>query len=273
MKDNKKSSGEELAEAEQPEANLTRVVRLPLIGEAERLLQHVSGTSSVGAITGPNGTGKTETLKVLQKRYGELGLPGTAFRMSCAQQTGASRGIKDILLEIGAGGSFFQAGVATPVSLLCKAALKFLRQREIQCLLLDEANRWDSDALAGLVTLLNYLTEKDHPTCTILVGDTPTAEWIGQVPSLDSRTLRVLDFANLTTSMIPGLLYAWGGELAQLVERFEARDKEAEECIGMIYASTAGNLRRLRYLAWLLVNQNAAIGYSEVKSAVKDLAT
>jgi len=125
-------------------ADPKKILLLPLVEKAVDLLKLCSLTEAVGVIHGPNGTGKTEILRILERDYAACGLPGTVVRLRCCQQAGASRGIKDMLAEMGPGGVFVAVGQAASVALLCKAAVRAFEKRDVRALLLDEADLWDA---------------------------------------------------------------------------------------------------------------------------------
>jgi len=267
------SNDPDLAPQDYTCADVNRILRIPLIEQAELLLRDCSLTASIGVIVGPNGCGKSEALKRLAGNYRSLGLPGQAARIRCCQQDGPTRGAKDILLEIGVGGALMMNGQATPLSLICKTAVRAFRQRNLRCLLLDEADNWTIDTLGGFVTLLDYLRDKDHPVCAILTGVQSPTSWIGAVPALDSRTLATVNGYQLSENQVAGVLCKWGGAFSGLADSYIKGEGAALNAMQTIQSATGGNLRRLNYLCSLLAaSKSKSIGKDEVISVLARMA-
>jgi hypothetical protein len=229
----------------------------PLIERCVELLKNCSSTKSIGAIVGGNGTGKTFALKALEGRYKALGLPGECFRYRCCQiESGATRGIRDLLIELGAGGAALMNGGATSVQLLAKIALRELSQRNIRCVLLDEADQWVTLTLAGLISLFDLCREKDYPVTLIVAGAQRPEQWLGALPAMRSRTLHVETSSNLDPTLMASVLKVWSEPLARLVAKNDVGEKAAAKVIARIHKGTNGNFRRLSYFAELSKQEN-----------------
>lgn len=239
---------------------------LPIVLEAKSLLSACLLTKTIGAIVGPNGCGKTVALKILETSQVE----GAVFRMRCCQQEGASRGVRDILMEMGAAGVFNTANQSMPLALLCKLALRAFQQRNIRVLLLDEADLWDARALGGLVTMLDVVADKGHAVSAILTGMLPPEQWLQQVPALDSRTLHTVRAKNLSLADMLGLLDSWGGGFSGLVEAFQLGDINAQNIAEDIHSATGGNPRRLYYVAKILLSRGQKISFAGVRRAIQE---
>jgi len=246
-----------------------QILEVPLVVQAIDLLKLCSLSGAVGVIHGPNGTGKTEALRKLERDYPSLGLPGNVIRLRCCQQEGASRGIKDLLLEIGAGGVFVATGQTASVNLLCKAATRAFNQRDVRMLLLDEADLWDTAALGGLVSMLDYFKEKGRSVAAILTGAHHPSDWLRHVPALDSRTIHVIESENLDRAGMMGIFLRWGGALAEFATVYESGDAEAGKVAKYLFSVTAGNLRRIYHLSIALLEAREKITMETAEAAVR----
>jgi len=261
-------NGKHRQEIETPtkkEADIHDLCELPIVIAARSLLADCLLTGSIGAIVGPNGCGKTIALKFLE----HTPVDGSIFRLRCCQQEGSSRGVRDLLMEMGAAGIFAAANQSMPLAFLCKIALRTFEQRNVRALLLDEADLWDAAALSGLVTLLDQAAEKGRPIAAILTGSLPPQQWIQQVPSLDSRTFHIVRGENLSLDSTVGLLETWGGPFPVFSASYEAEDSDAMTIAEEIHAATGGNPRRLNFLASLLIASKGAITLAGAKKAIR----
>ena len=246
------------------ESDIHDLCELPIVSAARSLLADCMLTSSVGVIVGPNGCGKSIALKFLER----TSVDGSIFRLRCCQQEGSSRGVRDLLMEMGAAGVFAAANQSMPLSFLCKIALRTFEQRNICVILLDEADLWDGAALSGFVTLLDHAAEKGRPVAAILVGSLPPQQWLQQVPSLDSRTFHIVRGENLSLDSAVGLLATWGDSLAAFAASYEAEEEEAMKIADEIYAATGGNPRRLNFLASLLLSSKGGITLTSTRKTI-----
>lgn len=207
---------------------MTEILTTPLIEKCVDLLKNCSATQSIGAVIGGNGTGKTVAFKALERRYGQLALPGEVFRYRCCQiEAGATRGIRDLLIELGAGGSALMNGASASVQILARIAIRELSGRNIRTLLLDEADQWSLPTLSGLVSLYDLCREKDYPITLLVTGAERPERWISAVPALRSRTLHFELAANMDEALMAAVLKTWGQPLAGLITKVEAGDKAA----------------------------------------------
>lgn len=230
-----------------------RILTTPSVQAAVELLKDCVATRAIGVITGGNGTGKTFALKAITGRYSKLGLPGTCLSYRCCQVSGSTRGVKDLLTELGARGGIFQNGASATLQLLVKYALHELMKKDVHTLLLDEADLWDRDALGGLVTLYDFCREKDFPIALILSGTKELNDWIGGVSAGISRTLRFHRFSSMNLKMLTAVLQEWGEPFRILIESAKKGDQDAKRNLQLIHKHSGGNMRRLRFFADLFL--------------------
>jgi hypothetical protein len=230
----------------------TEILSTPFIERCVALLKNCSATESIGAIIGGNGTGKSCAMRALELRYGKLGLPGTCFRYRCCQiEAGATRGIRDLLLELGAGGAALMNGSSVSVHVLSRIAIREFKQHNIRTLLLDEADQWSVQTLGGLVSLYDLCKEKEHPITLIVAGAERHERWIGALPAMRSRTLHFENSTNLDEAGMASVLKSWGEPFSGLVARVEAGENPAKRVFTRIFKGTSGNFRRLFYFTEL----------------------
>lgn len=249
------------------------ILTTPFVEKGVALLRDCVATRSIGAIVGSTGTGKTWTLKAMERRYAALGLPGGVIRYRCCQiEAGATRGIRDLLLEIGAGGAMLMNGGSASVQILSRIALREFKQLGIRTILMDEADQWSVQTLAGMLSLYDICAEKGQPITLILAGAERPEKWLGMLPALRSRTLHIEHSANLDEKLSASVLKSWSATLAELVGRLEQGDKSALRVFGKIYKGTAGNFRRLRYFAELVeVNPEMAVDMGRVETVLSKM--
>lgn len=191
-------------------------------------------------------------MRALELRYGKLGLPGTCFRYRCCQiEAGATRGIRDLLLELGAGGAALMNGSSVSVHVLSRIAIREFKQHNIRTLLLDEADQWSVQTLGGLVSLYDLCKEKEHPITLIVAGAERHERWIGALPAMRSRTLHFENSTNLDEAGMASVLKSWGEPFSGLVARVEAGENPAKRVFTRIFKGTSGNFRRLFYFTEL----------------------
>jgi hypothetical protein len=223
------------------------ILTLPAVERAQKLYDECVQTRALGVIVGMNGTGKTSALKSIAGRHTAESKPGVCLYYRCARNSGPTRGLKDILQELGCRDTLFRHGAS--VQMLVKFAQRELRKRDVRAILLDEADEWALDALGGFVTLFDVLRETDTPVAAVLAGVKAPSTWIGAIPSGDSRTLRVEQFSNLTPGMMLGILKKWLPTFEALAEEYEAKNAQTRKLVTAIAKVTSGNLRRLRFFA------------------------
>jgi hypothetical protein len=230
-----------------------QILATPSVEAAIDLMKDCVATRAIGVITGGNGTGKTFALKAIAGRYSKLGLPGTCLSYRCCQVNGSTRGVKDLLTELGARGGIFQNGASATLQLLVKYALHELTKKDIHTLLLDEADLWDREALGGLVTLYDFCREKDFPIALILSGTKELNDWIGGVSAGISRTLGFHRFSSLSLKILSAVLQEWGAPFRSFIEAAKKGDPEAKRNLQLIHKHSGGNMRRLRFFTDLFL--------------------
>lgn len=234
-------------------AGVEQILTTPSINRAIDLLLECMATGSLGVITGDNGSGKTFALRALAGRYSKLNLAGNCIFYRCCQVQGPTRGVKDLLSEISSRGSIFRNGSSAGLQLLVRDVLHELKKKDIRTLLLDEADLWERDALAGFVTCYDFCRGNDVPLTVILTGTKALRDWIGAVPAGISRTLRTEHFGSLSLAILTSILQEWGEPFRKLVALAKSGDPEAKRHLQAIHKHTGGNIRRLRFFAELLL--------------------
>ena len=218
------------------------IAALPLLGDATELLLDCAATGAIGVISGPPGSGKSVALRRLAARYAGMSLPGAAFYYCCQSNAGPTRGLKDLLAEMGIGGAIIASGHGASMQLLLKLALRDFMRKNIRCLLLDESDRWDAEAVTGMLALHDHLRERGHQISLLFASMSDFPEWMSQHEAARSRTLRVLRAERVTASQMIGLLGLWGDEFSGAVD---------DDVVHLIHERTGGDLRRLNFFARL----------------------
>jgi hypothetical protein len=230
-----------------------QILTTPSIDRAIDLLLECTATRAIGVITGDNGSGKTFALRALAGRYAKLNLPGNCVFYRCCQVQGPTRGVKDLLSELSGRGSVFRNGSSAGLQLLVREMLHELKKKDIRTLLLDEADLWEREALAGFVTCYDFCRGNDVPVTVIMTGTKALRDWIGAVPAGLSRTLRTEHFGSLSLTIMTSILQEWGEPFRQVVRLAKSGDAEAKRHLQVIHKHTGGNIRRLRFFAELLL--------------------
>ena len=224
------------------------IITTPSVRQALDLFRHCHATRSIGVIIGANGTGKTVALRSLVERHPRLEAGGGCLYLRCCSNQGPTRGVKDLLEELGCRGAIFRSGAT--LQILVKAVIRELRKREVVSLFLDEGDQWAAETWSGMLALYDMCLE-EHPVTILTTGITPPERWISGAPSGQSRTLRVETVANLTPELTLAVLREWGEPFQALAERVNAKDPDAVKLLRVIHRGTAGNLRRMRFFATL----------------------
>jgi hypothetical protein len=172
------------------------ILTLPSITSAQVLAKHCVALGCIGVITGTNGVGKSEALKFLARSTDLLPADTKTRYHQCVQAAGASRAVRDILVDLEVRQAVHQRGMALPIAL--KLALREFTERKIGLLLLDDGDLLSIDSLQGIVSLYDYCRAKNYPLSLILAGATGSEKWIGALPAAWSRTLKVCRLQNLT---------------------------------------------------------------------------
>ncbi len=230
-----------------------QILTTPAVATAEALLKECWATRSIGAIIGANGSGKTFALRALELRYPKLGLPGTCLRYRCCQLQGVTRGVRDVLLHLGGRLASLRSGATGGLQLFSKMAKTEFTKRDIQTLLLDEADLWDIGALSGLVTFYDLMADAGHPLVLIITGIAPSAQWLDQLSSLRSRTLRIEMVPPLSKELLLAVLQEWAQPFRNLAEKVNGGIAASEKLLKRIERGTEGNLRRARQFTDLLL--------------------
>lgn len=239
------------------------VVPTPAVETAMTLLRECMATQSIGALIGSNGVGKTFALKAVEGRYSKLGLGGACLRYRCCEVRGSTRGVRDLLMHLGGRLASLRNGVTGGLQLYAKMAQAEFRKRDIRVLLLDEADLWDVAALGGLITLFDTLREGGLPLTIVLTGILPPAQWLDQLSSLRSRTLRVETVTPLSKETLLGVCQEWAEPFRQLAADVDAKKPASQKLLRTIFSGTQGNLRRARQLCDLLLMQGPQFELSE----------
>lgn len=224
------------------------IVALPIINDVAELLLDCSATGGVGLVTGPSGSGKTIAFKRLVARYPALELPGQVFYYCCQTSAGATRGCKDLLSELGVGG-IIANGHGAPMQLVIKIAQREFVRRDIRCVLLDEVDRWDAEAMAGLFALHDRLGEAGHRFTLLLASNLENPPWWTDAESLRSRTLRNVRAERVLVEEMVGLLAMWSPEFSSFAAKVEAGDADAMRVAHSLFNATEGDLRRLNFFS------------------------
>jgi hypothetical protein len=233
------------------------IATLPFLDQASELLLDCAATGGIGVIAGPPGSGKTVALKRLAARYSGLGLPGACLYYCCQQNAGTTRGVKDILMEFGIGGAIIAQGHGASMQMILKLALRDFQRRNLRCLLLDESQRFDVDAMNGVVALHDHLREHDHPTAIVVASNVDTPEWLVATESARTRTLKILRSAYPDTDHMLGIMSLWADEFVRFADMVDSGNKGATDLARKIHTRTGGNLRRLNFFAKLFLRHHA----------------
>jgi hypothetical protein len=250
-----------------PESILT----LPSVEATVRLAKHCRALGTIGVITGPNGTGKTEALKFLLRCPDLLPPQQFAYYYQAVQAIGPSRGVRDILVDMEVRQAVHQRGMALPIAL--KLALREFQDRKIHLLLIDEADLLAIDALQGLISLYDFCRAKGHHVAMVCAGARTTEKWIGSLPAAWSRTLKVSRIHNLSVEMTCALFQGWGSPMAELAEAVRAKNKDAIALIKTIHKGTGGNLRRLYFFAGLAALKSEPLSHARIRELCDQMTT
>jgi hypothetical protein len=157
--------------------------------------------------------------------------------------------VRGILRELGLGGAVTTNNAGAGLQFLLKLAQREIIQRDIQGLLLDDADNFAVDSLGGIVSLFNNLKESGHPIVIMLAGVLPEDRWIGQLPSAVTRTLHVQRSTPMPLKMMAAVMKRMGNPLPAVIEAYQAGDKDAGKILRMIHGQTGGVFRRVRFFA------------------------
>jgi hypothetical protein len=220
------------------------------IERAALLLSDCVATGSIGVLTGPNGSGKTEALKALVGRYAKIGTKGTALYFRCCLLKSHTRGLKDLAEAMGR--KLFAGSNSTgSVQFAIRTCIHEMERQGITAIFLDDADLWSEEVLENVIALRDKAHEKGWPLVVILAGATNPDNWLGRVASARSRTLKVEAFQDLGPGEMLGILRSWNPVFEAFTQAVAEGDKKAEKCARTIHAHTKGNMRRLSYFALL----------------------
>jgi len=225
------------------------IITTPLVEQSWQLFENCRITQSMGVIQGPSGTGKSFAYKAILNRFTQAQLPGSLAIVPCCQASGPSSGVRGILRELGLGGAVTTNNAGAGLQFLLKLAQREIIQRDIQGLLLDDADNFALDSLGGIVSLFNNLKESGHPIVIMLAGVLPEDRWIGQLPSAVTRTLHVQRSAPMPLKMMAAVMKRMGNPLPAVIEAYQAGDKDAGKILRLIHGQTGGVFRRVRFFA------------------------
>jgi len=225
------------------------IVTLPVLAMAAELLMDCNATGGVGLIAGPSGSGKSVALRRLVTRYPTMGLSGNAIYYCCQTSAGSTKGIRSILADIGVGGAIIANGHGAPMQLILKIALREFKRKNIRALLLDESDRLDRDAVAGIFALHDHLRDNGHPISLLMVTNQDHPAWLADADPIRSRTLRVIRVDHVSVDEMVGIMTAWSEEFAKFAKKVDSGDKAADEIARHIHDSTEGDLRRVNFFA------------------------
>lgn len=246
-----------VVERESMKRDPSLIATLPFLNEASELLLDCVATGGIGVIAGPPGSGKTVALKRLAARYEGLGLPGACLYYCCQQNAGTTRGVKDILMEFGIGGAIIAQGHGASMQMILKLALRDFQRRNLRCLLLDETQRFDVDAMNGIVALHDHLREHGHPISIIVASNVDEPEWLTATESARSRTLKVLKSSYPDVAHMLGIISLWSDEFAAFAQAVDSGNKTAVNLARTLHNRTRGNLRRLNFFAKLFLRHHS----------------
>lgn len=229
----------------------SRIATLPIIEESAELLLDCVATGAIGVLAGPAGSGKTVAFRRLAARYSSMGLAGECVYYCAQTNAGTTRGIKDLLMESGIGGAIIAQGHGASMQMIVKLALRDFKRRNTRCLLIDETQRLDVEAMQGYVALHDYLRTQDHPVALLVATTEEAPAWLHATDSARSRTLKILRSNYVDADTMMGLLAKWSEEFVEFSKQVDAGEKAASTVASLIHTHTAGNLRRLNFFTIL----------------------
>lgn len=241
-----------VVDVEDSRRNPEVIATLPLLQEAAELLLDCAATGGIGLISGPAGSGKSVSLRWLATRYTSIGLTGECVSYCCQSNAGATRGVKDLLAHMGVGGAILATGHGAPMQLILKLALREFVRKGVRCILLDESDRWDAEAMGGIVALHDHLRENQHQIALLAVTMLDMPVWLANAEAARSRTLRTLGAEHVSAEQMLGLLALWGDEFAKFTAVVESGNREAGALAHLIFEQTgSGDMRRLNFFVRL----------------------
>lgn len=247
------------------------ILTLPSVEAVLRLAKHCLALRTIGVLTGPNGAGKSEALKFLVRSTDLLPPDRIAYYYQAVQAMGASRGVRDLLVDFEVRQAIHQRGMALPIAL--KLALREFQDRRIGLLLIDEADLLSIESLQGVISLYDYCQAKGHRLALLCAGAKTSEKWIGALPAAWSRTLKVCLITNLSVEMTCALFAGWGSPMAELAQAVREKDRDAVAAIKMIHKGTGGNLRRLSFFAGLAALEPQPLTSARVRRIAEQMTT
>jgi hypothetical protein len=220
----------------------------------------------LGAVTGPNGSGKTIALRGVVSRYPGLGLDGfPLYHRACGAQ-GSTRGVKDLLHE--AFGVREAHVSSSNLQIACKLGLREFSNRKIKLLLLDEADSLARDSLIGVTTLIDYCNGHGHRIGLIMAAAQSLNSWMGTNAAGMSRTVRCIESSNMSVEEMLGVFSEWLPGLQPLIVKVKEKDGAALKMARLIHRGCQdGNFRRMSYFAKIL-RDSQAYDEAAIKAAI-----
>jgi len=236
--------------------SFTDIISTPFVERCATMLLDCAAADAIGVVTGGHGNGKTWALRALHKRYPKL-LPGTCILYRCCQARGFTRGIRDLFAEMEIGGAIVRNNSSASLQLMIKLAVREFTAQKIGCLLLDEADLWNAEALGGLISLYDVCRDKGCGFVLILAGAKSPATWMSKIPAASSRTLKIEEAPLLDANTAVAILRHWHPAFDQLRDDIEADFKPAQSAMNILHRATRGNFRKLSYFGRLFAASDA----------------
>jgi len=245
------------------------IITTPFVERTKALLVDCEAAQAIGILAGPNGAGKTFALRALQKRYSQTH-SSTCVYYRCCQARGFTRGIRDVLTHLGVGGAIVRNFSNASLQLLIKVAVREFASLNIGCVLLDEIELWNAEALGGLISLYDVCRDNGNGFTLVLAGAKPPALWTAGVAALVSRTLKIEEADLLDVKNTAGVLRNWHPAFERLCHRYDANEKSAVTTLKIVHKATRGNLRKLAFFGRLFVASNKTdITVPDVRALLK----
>jgi hypothetical protein len=226
-----------------------------LITQSVDLAKDALSLDCIGVIHGVNGTGKTEALKAVHSRFPSVCKDGISILHRACAVSGPTRGVKDLLIEVGLKGGHVSS---MSLQLACKLALREFSNKNVRLLLVDEADAMAKDSLGGLITLVDYCNQHGQRIALVMTAAHDISSWFSGQRAGMSRTVRFVQSTHLSIEETLSIIVEWVPELSELIRKAQNDDPSSLKLTRLIYKGTAeGNLRRLSYFCGLLKSDNS----------------